>query len=221
MPSIILCGMYEYYERTEKKGQVLIMKRIKAILTVGCMALLLCACDMIGGSVDTTTVSFQKDGGVTQIIVEDFSQPYYNAEELEGDITSKIMDYNAKTGVEDAIVLKDVKLGEDKRICVKIEFKSSADYKSFNEKELFCGMVADAYREGYEFTTMRDVAQEGVVLSAADVLEKGDMHMIILEEAQQVIVPGKICYISDGISIVEEKRAVNLNEGQKAFIIYE
>lgn len=213
--------MYEYHERTEKKGQVLIMKRIKAILMAVCMTVVLCACSMMGGNVDTTTVSFQKDGGVTQIIVEDFSQPYYNAEELENDIASKIMDYNAKAGKEDAIVLKDVNLGEDKKICVKMEFKSSADYKSFNEKELFCGTVADAYREGYEFTTMRDATQEDVVLSAADVLEKGDMHMIILEEAQQVIVPGKIRYISDGISIVEDKRAVNLNEGQKAFIIYE
>ncbi len=197
------------------------MKRIKAILVAGCMAGLLCACDMIGGNVDTTTVSFQKDGGVTQIIVEDFSQPYYNAEELEGDITSKISEYNSKAGVEDAIVLKDVKLGDDKKITVKLEFKNSADYKAFNEKELFCGTVADAYKEGYEFTTMRDASQEGLVLSASDVLEKSEMYMIILEEAQQVIVPGKICYISDGISIVEEKRAVNLNEGQKAFIIYE
>ena len=45
--------------------------------------------------------------------------------------------------------------------------------------------------------------------------------MVVLEEAQQVIVPGNICYISDGVSVVEEKRAVNLNEGQNAFIIYE
>lgn len=197
------------------------MKKIKAMLIAGGMAGLLCACNMIGVNVDTTTVSFQKDGGVTQIIVEDFSQPYYNAEELEADITAKIAEYNTKAGVEDAIVLKDVELGEDKKICVKIEFKQSSDYKTFNEKELFCGTVADAYKEGYEFTTMRDATQEGVVLSAEDVLEKSDMRMIILEEAQQIIVPGKISYISDGISMVEEKRAVNLNEGQKAFIIYE
>lgn len=213
--------MDECHERTEKKGQVLIMKRIKAILAAGCMAGLLCACGMIGENIDATTVKFQKDGGVTQIIVEDFSQPYYNAEELERDITAKISEYNAKAGAEDAIVLKDVALGEDKRISVKLDFKNCADYKTFNEKELFCGTVADAYSAGYEFTTMRDVAQESVVLSSADVLEKSDMHMVILEEAQQVIVPGKICYISDGISMVDEKRAVNLNEGQKAFIIYE
>ena len=168
--------MYDLYKMIRKKGQdYRMVKRIKAIFMSVCMAWLLCACDMIGGNVDTTTVSFQKDGGVTQIIVEDFSQPYYNAEELERDIASKIAEYNANAGVEDAIVLKDVKLGENKVINVKIEFKNSTDYKMFNEKELFCGTVADAYKEGYEFTTMRDAAQEGLVLSAADVLEKGDM----------------------------------------------
>ena len=197
------------------------MKKIKALLLAGGLAGLLCACNIIGGNVDTTTVKFQKDGGVTQIIVEDFSQPYYNTEELERDITSKIAEYNNGVGTEDAIVLKDVELAENKMITVKMDFKSSADYKAFNEKELFCGTVADAYKAGYEFTTMRDAAQEGIVLSAADVLEKSDMNIVILEEAQQIIVPGKIRYISDGISMVEEKRAVNLNEGQNAFIIYE
>ncbi len=197
------------------------MKKIKMMLLVGGIAGLLCACSVFGGKVDTTTVSFDKDGGVTETIVEDFSQPYYDVEELKSDITSEVSAYNSKVGDEQAVTLGDVELGEDKVIRVEIHFKTCEDYKTFNEKELFWGTVADAYGAGYEFTSMRDVQQEGVVLSASDVLEKGDMHMIILEEAQQIIVPGKICYISDGVSVVEEKRAVNLNEGQNAFIIYE
>lgn len=197
------------------------MKKWKMLLLVGCIAGLLCACGMLGGDVDTTTVSFDKDGKVTETIVEDFSQPYYDEEELKKDIATEISAYNSKSGDAEAITLGDVELGDDKMIRVEMNFKSCADYKAFNEKELFWGTVADAYSAGYEFTSMRDAVQEGVVLSAADVLEKGEMHMVILEEAQQVIVPGKICYISDGVSVIEEKRAINLNEGQNAFIIYE
>ena len=197
------------------------MKKGKLILLVGCFALSLCACGMLGGKVDTTTVSFEKNGEITETIVEDFSQPYYDVEELKGDITTKISEYNAKAGDAEAVTLGDVELNEEKTVFVDMHFKSATDYKAFNDKELFWGTVADAYGAGYEFTSMRDVAQEGVVLSASDVLEKGDMHMVILEEAQQVIVPGKICYISDGISLIEEKRAISLNEGQIAFIIYE
>lgn len=197
------------------------MKKMKMLLTVGMVSGLLGACGMLGGAVDTTTVSFDKNGVVTETIVEEFAQPYYDVEELKGDIAAEISDYNSKAGVAEAIVLGDVELSEDKQIRVEMEFKTYADYKTFNDKELFWGTVADAYGAGYEFTSMRDVNQEGVVLSAADVLEKGDMHMVILEEAQQIIVPGKICYISDGVSLIEEKRAINLNEGQNAFIIYE
>ena len=197
------------------------MKKIKMLVAVVSLSVCLGACNMVAGSVDTTTVSFDKNGKVTETIVEDFSQPYYDAEELKGDISGEISAYNTKAGDAEAITLGDVSLGDDKVIRVEMKFKTYADYKTFNEKELFWGTVADAYSAGYEFTSMRDVLQEGVVLSAADVLEKGEMHMVILEEAQQVIVPGKICYISDGVSLIEEKRAVNLNEGQNAFIIYE
>ena len=197
------------------------MRKMKTLLTVGILSGLLCACGMFGGKVDTTTVSFDKNGAVTETIIEDFSQPYYDVEELKGDISAEISGYNSKSGDAEAIVLGEVELSEDKQIRVEMKFKTYADYKAFNEKELFWGTVADAYGAGYEFTSMRDVNQEGVVLSAADVLEKGDMHIVVLEEAQQIIVPGKICYISDGVSLVEEKRAVSLNEGQNAFIIYE
>ncbi len=197
------------------------MKKMKMLLTVGVLSTLLGACGMLGTAIDTTTVSFDKNGKVTETIVEDFSQPYYDVEELKSDISSEIAAYNSNSTDAEAITLGEVKMSEEKQIRVEIEFKSYADYKAFNEKELFWGTVADAYGAGYEFTSMRDVNLEGVVLSAADVLEKGDMHMVILNEAQQVIVPGKICYISDGVSLIEEKRAVNLNEGQNAFIIYE
>lgn len=197
------------------------MKKIRLLLAVGVLAGLLGACGMLGTAVDTTTVSFDKNGKVTETIVEDFSQPYYDVEELKSDISAEIASYNSSVGDEEAITLGEVELSDEKQIRVEIAFKSYADYKAFNEKELFWGTVADAYGAGYEFTSMRDVNLEGVVLSAADVLEKGDMHMVILDEAQQVIVPGKICYISDGVSVIEEKRAVNLNEGQNAFIIYE
>ncbi len=196
------------------------MKKLQTILLVGCVSSLICACGM-QGKIDTTTVSVDKNGVITETIVEDFSESYYDVEELKGDIQTQISEYNTNAGNDEAIILKDVELSDEKVVHVAMKFAGYADYKAFNEKELFCGTVAEAYGEGYEFTTMRDVNQEGVVLSSSDVLEKGDMHIIILEEAQQVIVPGKITYISDGVSVIEEKRAVNLNEGQKAFILYE
>ena len=62
---------------------------------------------------------------------------------------------------------------------------------------------------------------DGSQISESDVLELGDKNAVILEEQQQVKVHGKITHISDGISLVDEKTAVNLNEGQTGCIIYE
>lgn len=196
------------------------MKKMKALLLSGCLIGLLCGCGA-GTKIDTNTVILDKKGAVTEAIVEDFSQPYYDADELKAEIESKAAKYNSETGVEDAVSLEKLELSEDKVISVRLTFKSCGDYASFNEKELFAGTVADAYAAGYTFSSMKDVNQENVVLSAEDVLEKGSMHIVILEEAQQVIVPSDICYISDGVSLVSKKQAVNLNEGERAFIIYE
>ena len=196
------------------------MKKIRTLLVLGCLASLICACGF-GEKVDTTTVFFDKDGEIQETIVEDFAQPYYDVEELKSDIQEEVSKYNAEVGTEEAVTLGDVELTDEKVICVEMRFKTCGDYKAFNDRELFWGTVAEAYSAGYEFTTMRDVGKEDVILSAKDVLEKGDMHIVILEEAQQIVVPGEILYISDGVSVIEEDRAVNLNEGQKAFLLYD
>lgn len=196
------------------------MKRLRAVLLTGCLSALLCACSQTAG-IDTNTVIVDKKGTVTEVIVEDFSQPYYDVKELENDVERQISDYNTAAGDEEAVSLDKLELTEENVVFVNLKFKSNTDYAAFNEKELFVGTVADAYAGGYEFTSMQDVTQEGVVISAEDVLEKGDMNIVIFDEAQQIIVPSRICYISDGVSMVEEKRAINLNEGEKAFIIYE
>jgi hypothetical protein len=197
-----------------------IMKKLRTLLLSTILAVLLCACGS-DTNVDTNTVIVDKKGAVTEAIIEDFSQPYYDADELKSEIESKVAAYNTEAGTEDAVSLDKFELSEDKVVSVKLKFSSSNDYTSFNEKELFAGTVADAYAAGYSFPSMQDVKQEGVTLSSEDVLEKGSMNIVILEEAQQVIVPSDICYISDGVSVVSDKTAVNLNDGELAYIIYE
>ena len=156
------------------------MKKRNMVFLMAAMLCLLSACGK-ETDVDTNTVIIEKKGQITEAIVEDFEQPYYDQEELKREI-------------------------ED-------------DYTSFNEKQLFAGKVADVYARGYSFPQMKSV--DGSQISEADVLELGDKNAVILEEQQQVKVHGKITHISDGISLVDEKTAVNLNEGQTGCIIYE
>ena len=194
------------------------MKKRNMIFLMAAMLCLLSACGK-ETDVDTNTVIIEKKGQITEAIVEDFEQPYYDQEELKREIEDKISQFNTQSGDgKEAVELEKFEL-EDKVIRVNITFPDSDAYTSFNEKQLFAGKVADVYERGYSFPQMKSV--DGSQISEADVLELGDKNAVILEEQQQVKVHGKITHISDGISLVDEKTAVNLNEGQTGCIIYE
>lgn len=193
------------------------MKKWRAVFLMVCVAGLLCACQK-ETDVDTNTVIIDKKGQITEAIVEEFDQPYYDLDELKSNIEGQVASYNTQSGNEEAVSLDKIELTEQ-TVHVNITFADYNAYTGFNEKELFAGTVADAYSAGYEFPQMKQT--DGTAISQADVLELGEKHAVILEEQQQVKVPGKITHISDGVSLVDDKTAVNLNEGQKAFIIYE
>lgn len=195
------------------------MKKIRTVLLVLCMMGLMAGCGGVADA-DTTSVIIDKKGAVTQVIVEDFNQPYYNVDELKSEIEQKAGQYNASSGNEKAIVLDSLSVSDQGVVKVTLEFAGWQDYTGFNEKLLFVGTVSEAYNAGYTFPDMK-VAQDGSRLGSADVLEKGDMHIAIMEESQSIRVPTKIAYYSEGISLSGEKTAVNLNEGQTAFVIYE
>ena len=194
------------------------MKKRNMIFLMAAMLCLLSACGK-ETDVDTNTVIIEKKGQITEAIVEDFEQPYYDQEELKREIEDKISQFNTQSGDgKEAVELEKFEL-EDKVIRVNITFPDSDAYTSFTEKQLCGGMVADVYARGYSFPQMKSV--DGSQISEADVLELGDKNAVLLEEQQQVKVHGKITHISDGISLVDEKTAVNLNEGQTGCIIYE
>ena len=193
------------------------MKKRNMIFLMAAMLCLLSACGK-ETDVDTNTVIIEKKGQITEAIVEDFEQPYYDQEELKREIEDKISQFNAQSGDEEAVILDKIELTEQ-TVHVNLIFADYNAYTGFNEKELFAGTVADAYSAGYEFPQMKQT--DGTVISQADVLELGEKHVVIMEELQQVKVPGRITHISDGVSLVDDKTAINLNEGQTAFIIYE
>lgn len=168
--------------------------------------------------VDTNSVMVDKKGIITQAIVEDFSQPYYNADELQKEIETKISTYNTSAGTEDAITLDRFELSDSKVLSVYIKYQAGSDYFNFNEKDFFAGTVAEANEKGNILPNMK--ASDGSSVSESEILENGDYGIIITEEAQQILTPKPIAFVSEGVSIIDENTAVNLNEGEKAYVIY-
>ena len=196
------------------------MKKRRLLVAVTGLSLLLGACGFME-DVDTTTISVDKKGAVKETIIEDFDKDYYDAAELSQMIEQEITEYNSRFSADGNVELSACEeIGEGAQIKVVIEYASSTDYQNMNGRVLFAGTVSDAYNAGYEFVSMQSA--DGQSVDAAKVLELGDKHMVISEEALSIKAAGKILYVSEGVSIAGDKTAVLPDDGEKlSYIIYE
>jgi hypothetical protein len=196
------------------------MKNRKLLLVVITVSLLLSGC-AFGTEVDTTTISINKKGVVTETIIEDFDKDYYNADELEQEITQAVADYNKTAGSENVGLNSFEYMEESQQVKAELQYASADDYEQMNERTLFCGTVQEAYEAGYEMISMIN-QEDGSTVSATDVLELGDKHIVISEETLNIRVSGKITYASEGVVITDNKTATLTDDGETlSYIIYE
>lgn len=99
--------------------------------------------------VTETTIEVKKNGQVVHTIIEDFSESYYNLDELESTIQQACDTYNASAGKE-AVVLKAVKENDDHTVTVVMQYADASAYSAFNKLALFVGTVKDAFNAGYD-----------------------------------------------------------------------
>jgi hypothetical protein len=171
-----------------------------------------------GPQLDANGVRVDKNGKLTQLIVEDFSQSYYNAEELKGQIETKIAEVGG-SGDDAKIRLKDYSLSEEKILRVTIEYDTAQLYSDFNQRELFCGTVAEAVAAGYVLPEMK--TPEDTALSAETLAGMGDAKIVIFEEALQVVTPTDIKGVGVDLNLAEPRKAVKQEEDEnKGFVIY-
>ena len=156
---------------------------------------------------------------ITQVIVEDFSQSYYNADELKGQIETQINEVGGG-GEKPPVRLTDFTLAENKSLRVEIEFDSAELYTEFNRKELFAGTVADAVAAGYVLPQFTGPDQTPIDATSAAAM--GEKNIVIFEEPFTVVVPSKIIAFSENMTLSEEKKAklATETEGEKGYIVY-
>lgn len=154
---------------------------------------------------DRNTVSIQKDGTIRQTIVEPFEPEYYDIEELRAMTQEKIAQLG---GAGEAIVCDSMK-EENGRIVVEITYQTDADYRNFNNRELFSGTVSEASAQGYTFQDL--VGTDGEAVGAEVISTAGENRVVIVQtkagEALDVSVYGKIVYTSGNIALSGQKNA--------------
>lgn len=172
-------------------------KRTAALVLAGFV--LLSGCGGIEDVEESTVTVDKKNGAVTAALVEEFSSEQYDAGELETSVKELVESYNKEAG-EDRVVLKKVEV-EEETAKVMLEFSDDQDYRGFNQVDFFAGTVKQAKEEGYafagEFTDSKGKdAASGVI--PENCLEN---QVIIIREPLQVLVPGKILYVSKNMEI--------------------
>lgn len=171
------------------------------------MMTLLCLLTGCGGEAvpDRNTVSIQKDGTIRQTIVDQFEPEYYDIEELKTMAQEKI----ERIGGTDAKIVCESVKAEDGRVIVEMTYQTDADYRNYNNRELFNGTVSEASAQGYSFKNL--VGADGAAVGEEEVSSAGEDRVVIIQtkkgEALDVNVYGKIVYVSANMTLSGQKRA--------------
>jgi len=151
-----------------------------------------------------TTLSFDKDGSVTDIIVESFTEDYYSEEGLEAYFQEKISEYNSTNIGDGNVLLKELKV-EDGKARATLSFDSPETYMSFYGPVTYYGSINDAYDKGYITETVLKSVNSSDTLSKVDLMKMSKENIIIVSEVVKVISPKIITYTSANVEVINDK----------------
>lgn len=182
------------------------------------------ATDEIASTV--SSLSIEKNGGITSTIVESFGESYYDEDGLKSMIESDISQYTSAHETAQ-IKLKNIKV-KDSMVNVLIEYGSYQDYAGFNKENFFAGTIRDANTAGFDLNVTLKSVSDSTEISKSKLLEMGDNHIVIanVEGTDQTVSDqirvncfDEILYISDGVTTTGKKSAyVELANGYRIIV---
>ena len=170
----------------------------KRMAALGCcigMSVLLGAC---GAKLDVqeNTIALQKSGKVLEAAVESFDQSYYEHGKKSVSVTdSKV---------------------EEKKAYLTLQYEDAETFSDFSGVECFSGSIVEAQAAGYDFDLDFYPVTEGKAdkksVKGSTLLKEDDLKVLIVKANSDLIVPGKIVYVSaDGTEVTSEKQ-VNVTQ---------
>ena len=163
-------------------------------------------------------VNSKKNGKITGVSIEAFDKSYYSEEELSDFVEKTIKEYQQENG-DSSVKLESLKVEEGKAT-LYINYETPTDYAKFNGEELFVGTILDAMAAGYNLdTTYYEVS--GTTLGTATSIDliDDDYKVVIVKEKIRVIVPGKIKFVSDNLTIIDKNTVTPTNKNATGYSI--
>ena len=195
------------------------MKKPVYILTALCLAFaMLTGCGEEPATVEKEasrdTVFINKKGEISEFICSDFTEDYYDKDELEAFINEKVDAYRDLYGEESVEVAKfTVESGVAK---LTLNYYDPTDYSEFNGVTFFSGSVVEAQADGYKFSGDFVSVENGVVGASAagsEISTNEKLKCVIIGQDTDVNVAGTIAYVSVG--------SVEVLSGSEAHVTYD
>ena len=197
------------------------MKKALWISLTAAVMLTQAACGGQKSAVTQTTIEAKKNGAIVHTIVEEFSEEYYDVDELNDMMTQACSAYNETTGKE-SVIIESTEL-TDGNLTVQMRYAKADDYTAFNKVPMFSGTVQEAVNAGYNLNVKMYPADGGEVsIGKEEILEMKDRHLLILREEVDVEVWDDILYHTSNVMMTSESRSAKVvNDKTVSFILFE
>lgn len=167
-----------------------------------------------------TSLYIQKNGEITQAIVESFEKEYYSDKEFQSMIEKEVDAYNSNYG-EERITIERLEVIDD-TLYLLLDFKDADTYEHYNETYCFSGTIDGALDEGLSFNMdFKDAEYE--MYSTSEVTEKKNNSVIVLKDEGIVQLEKPVKYVSNNVEIISEHMVQVMpieDEDEYAYIIY-
>ena len=168
-----------------------------------------------------SSLYIEKNGEITQAIVESFAQEYYSLDEFSAMVQKEVDVYNQKLG-ETKITVESTEV-KDSVMYLKLHYADADTYRLYNEEYLFVGSVEDALSEGLSFNMIvLDADYEGEY-TAADVTENKSETVAVAKEEGVIQLEKPVKYVSSNVEILDAHTVEVMPieaEDEYAYIIY-
>lgn len=175
------------------------------------LAVMMCLTGCSGGTIETDTLSLSKDGTATYTIISDFSEDYYNLDELKEMAEEEIAEYGSGVQITEAVVEEGV-------LNFQYAFDSISHYAGFMGTTCYQGTVEQALRAGYKTSTMLTSAKNGSSIQIND-SGLGAYHLFIWNEQVAVRCTGDVLYYSSNLKTSGKRDVIPTEESTGPYYV--
>ena len=168
------------------------------VLSLSGLMLAMTACSYLKGYPDANTIEFLKSGSLRETSVEEYSEEYYDLEELRNLIMDSVNSYNEENENAINIDLYDVK---GRTVRLVMTYRDTAAYEAFNTQPLFAGSVEGYGREIPAEVVFYEKGEDQALKETGEKPDLSGMTLYVVTEPVDVITDGQIEYVSGDVEL--------------------